>query len=1325
MQLNFRQICRQAGLLLLLLCVSIYSTYGQSIEKICERSDSLFAVGVEIYKAKQYKDAIPLFTECKRLDSLIHKPNSSRLGYASMWLASCHYKLGNIEAASSLSDYYMVAPIDRRLTVKSDSISDIIYTLLYEKGDAVSAVPLIRKVIYLEEIELGKKNVWLGNTYCLYGEALLGTGQTEEGLKAYKQGISITEDLCGKKSKNYVYALSNMVFSCYSSNISIDSTFSSAQEIVDIFSASTLSSVGDSSIYYIANSICADFYIKQGNFKEAIPYLSESLVIITNSSFGNELVRAVQLLKLGRAELLTGKVRNAKALLEESYTLFKNATSTYDRRYAIECLNNLSGANFLTGDTIASINNSKEGISIFENENIDKNYLYPELHYNLWNIYHALKEQQKAETYAEKAIRYYRLLNCRDWNYANLLIHTAAISSGKGDYKRAINLSSEVYTFVEHNHNIPDSAKIMAQANLAKAYFDNGDMDSAYFHAQKNLPIIESKFSINSLNYIQVIKTLLPILIFNGHREECLLYYQKVLSIIEEKYANTELHYEVLSDYAAWLQLLGNFTQSLDCQKDVVKMAETLYGKNSDKHSDSVIKLLQYLDKIGDEVDKESIFSQVGLEDKAKLISKEQYIKQQAIFAANKGDLVGAETILTNACNEMLDNSKGMSVELANLLMLLAEVQIASGKFQESLLSLTTVNIIFMTKFGEGKFEHQNAYYWKLKGIALLNLQRYDEAETAISNSISIYKSVLGDNNLETLSLEVIYVMMQVAMGKIEESSGLISQLFRKTRDQIFTHFSTMSSSERMSLWSQTSYIFNPLMPFLAVYSKTKEFNQDGYNAILLTKGLLLNTEREVSQILKESDNQAAVELYENLLQIRQKLNSLQVNGSLSAVAEADSLRESIKDGERQLMTMSSDFGDYTRNLRITWEDVQSNLRDSDVAIEFTDFYNADDSANIYVAFVLKKDMKEPQIVRLFDSADFNNLTSLGVYVNDSLYNLVWKPLEPFFFNSSRIYFSPSGVLHGIAIESIPTSDGSLISEHYDIYRLSSTRELCLNYTSKSEMSAVLYGGIDYDVSVTPGSNLTLKEKINDTQVKINRNNNYFNNYREAIEDELLPLPGTAAEVDSIAHSFTTFNHPVKMQKDKFATEESIKSLSLDSITILHIATHGYYLSPVTSGGLLSSLLTTGTLFKEDKTLMRSGLFFAGANATIGGEQLNSKEDGILTANEVAYLDLQSCNLVSLSACQTGLGEISGDGVFGLQRGFKKAGANSILMSLWKVDDEATCLLMTEFYKNLLGKDMTKHEALEFAKQTVRSHKEKGWDNPEYWAAFILLDGLD
>ena len=108
----------------------------------------------------------------------------------------------------------------------------------------------------------------------------------------------------------------------------------------------------------------------------------------------------------------------------------------------------------------------------------------------------------------------------------------------------------------------------------------------------------------------------------------------------------------------------------------------------------------------------------------------------------------------------------------------------------------------------------------------------------------------------------------------------------------------------------------------------------------------------------------------------------------------------------------------------------------------------------------------------------------------------------------------------------------------------------------------------------------------------------------------------------------------------------------------------------------------------------------------------------------VSGIDFSGLDLVVLSACQTGLGEVTGEGVFGLQRGFKKAGANSILMSLWEVNDEATQILMTQFYKNLVS-GQSKRQSLQSAQKYLREYNNGYFNEPKYWAAFILLDGLD
>ena len=134
-------------------------------------------------------------------------------------------------------------------------------------------------------------------------------------------------------------------------------------------------------------------------------------------------------------------------------------------------------------------------------------------------------------------------------------------------------------------------------------------------------------------------------------------------------------------------------------------------------------------------------------------------------------------------------------------------------------------------------------------------------------------------------------------------------------------------------------------------------------------------------------------------------------------------------------------------------------------------------------------------------------------------------------------------------------------------------------------------------------------------------------------------------------------------------------------------------------------------------------MLLAGANSALDPEKRkqipDGVEDGILTAKEISRLDFKGLDLVVLSACETGLGKITGDGVFGLQRGFKKAGAQTIVMSLWKVADDATQLLMTEFFKNLTS-GKSKRESFISAQNTV---KEK-YPDPMYWAAFIMVDDI-
>ena len=330
--------------------------------------------------------------------------------------------------------------------------------------------------------------------------------------------------------------------------------------------------------------------------------------------------------------------------------------------------------------------------------------------------------------------------------------------------------------------------------------------------------------------------------------------------------------------------------------------------------------------------------------------------------------------------------------------------------------------------------------------------------------------------------------------------------------------------------------------------------------------------------------------------------------------------------------------------------------------------------------------------------------------------DLVWKPLIPELEGVKNIYFSPSGALYNIGIEYLPGM------EDYNIYRLSSTRELVTGGKTKTKNRAVLYGGLNYDArfekSAIEKSIVMLdeifKERANVRGMGLRGGKEYLEHTKE--------------EIDIIAEEFDKVKWECLIDSAAMGTEESFKALSGKNIGCLHIATHGFYYAKEDADNARYKfmLIDNDMISAEDKALTRSGLLMSGANHILEDEELpDNVEDGILTAKEISDIDLRGLNLVVLSACQTGLGDISqGEGVFGLQRGFKKAGANSILMSLREVNDEATQILMTQFYKNLVS-GQSKRQSLHSAQKYLREYNNGRFNEPKYWAAFILLDGIN
>jgi CHAT domain-containing protein len=207
---------------------------------------------------------------------------------------------------------------------------------------------------------------------------------------------------------------------------------------------------------------------------------------------------------------------------------------------------------------------------------------------------------------------------------------------------------------------------------------------------------------------------------------------------------------------------------------------------------------------------------------------------------------------------------------------------------------------------------------------------------------------------------------------------------------------------------------------------------------------------------------------------------------------------------------------------------------------------------------------------------------------------------------------------------------------------------------------------------------------------------------RSVLGNHFEPLSGTAAEAQSIKRMIPD----AEILTGSRATESAIKSVRFPRV--LHVATHGFFLQDQD----LSAATGPGAAAALEDPMLRSGLVFAGANTGRSGS-----DDGVLTALEAAALGLSGTQLVVLSACETGVGDVrTGEGVFGLRRAFMVAGAETLVMSLWQVDDQATERLMTEFYGRLT-KGEGRAEALRQASLALL--RDPARRHPFFWASFI------
>lgn len=861
-----------------------------------------------------------------------------------------------------------------------------------------------------------------------------------------------------------------------------------------------------------------------------------------------------------------------------------------------------------------------------------------------------------------------------------------------GNYLRAIEISNKALEICKeiNGETNPDYLRVLR--NTSHYYYKNGDYSKAIELYTKEQNLIRMINGENNPDYATVLNHLANCYSDIGDYPHAIEYGIKALEIRKSVLGENHPDYaETLSNLTTYCSYLNDYSRAFEYGTKATEIRKYVLGENHPGYATSLNNLA---------------YSYYAAGNYAKAID----LGTKALEIVN---------------NNAGENSNDFTIYLNNLALYYS----FEGNHSKAIELCSKALEICRSIRGDISLEYSTflanlALYYSYSG-------NYFEAKKLGIDALEIHKKVTGEKHPRYMAMLRFVAICDIFLENYKDALSNVTKSISLCNSNILQFFNSLSSHQRTSYWESVSYLFTDLYPSVSFQAHSFN-NSDLYDqSALFAKGILLTTDIEMRKLILESGDSSLISKYKNLSSTISIYNKYIDTSNDSKFVNVDSLNRVIEHLEMELARESKAYGDYTHNLKISWKEVQRGLGDKDIAIEFLNFpiYNSD--STLYVALTLKKGYDCPHMVPLFEEKQLKGISEDVDYTRSVVSDLVWKPLEEELRGIKNVYFAPSGELHRIGIEYLPINKKENMNDVYTLHRLSSTRQLAVIQYENEGKNTILYGGINFDKRSSKIADGSSSKEGAVIRSAFSRANTDSLSLRSSFEY----LEGTKIETDMIAGNMKQKGVSYNYYTGIDGTEESFKRLDSTKPKVLHIATHGFYFTKAEAkesqfARLEMELMTEGIQktgrFVEDKPMTRSGLLFSGCNRAFRHEQIpEDEEDGILTAQEISTLDLRGLDLVVLSACQTALGDvISGEGVFGLQRGFKKAGANTILMSIDKVDDEATRILMVEFYRNLMN-GKTKHQSLKDAQKHLRQVNNGKYDKPEYWASFIMLDGLN
>lgn len=802
-------------------------------------------------------------------------------------------------------------------------------------------------------------------------------------------------------------------------------------------------------------------------------------------------------------------------------------------------------------------------------------------------------------------------------------------------------------------------AILKTTSNLSILYHSRGQYSMADEITKSNISLIEDLLGTQTLALAAELNNRGVVLKDLGQYTEAEMAFDRADRILSGRGQQATMGYSILLNNKAMLyEQTGRYKQAVSHQLECITIAEKeLSSKGADFARFKINLGLLYQDQ--KQFDKaEAIYTEVLR------LKEKRFGKRHQDYAAVQNHLASLYMIT------------GRTDQVAPLLSSSADIYRDKLGEQHPAYAATLVNL--------GK-------YYYLTNQSDKALERYQEA-------LSVYKQNFGEFNPTYIDVLHQVGLTYWSLGDSPSASTHFTASINKTINLLENYFPAMSENEKANYWATTRPRLLEYYNFaIAEAANDPSHLTTAYELQLMTKGLLLNSTTKVKNQILESNNAGLIALYEDWTDGKEKLATYYTYSKAQLQEQKidlSTLEREVNALERKLNQKSNAFASSYKLPQIKVAEVRTQLKTGEAAVEIMAipaFEKSLQERNRYLFVIVKPDQENIEWVVLENGGELE-----GKYANayrkqiafktadEYSYPQYWKPVQQKLSGITKAFVSLDGIYSQINLSSLQISEGSYLLDRLKIRIVASTRNLSTIGTEVGRRNAVLVGAPDYGNQGT-----------------------------------IAALPGTKTEVENIMAMMIAGGRTTSILTGDLASERSLKS-EVSRPKVLHIATHGFFLQDLPEKGDRDVFGVSLEVARENP-LLRAGLMLSGAEAAMdqsSQKEIQDADNGILTAYEAMLLDLTGTELVVLSACETGLGEVrAGEGVYGLQRAFQIAGAQSIIMSLWKVNDDATQLLMTKFYQNWLRGD-NRFTAFEKAQISLKEE----FPEPYYWGAFVMMN---